>query len=176
MKLRLCQYSQGVMTELVRQEGIEYDAITRGAIYVYRDPAELEAGVKRMALLARHGQQQEVLDPAAVARLDPVFEPVVAKIAGAVRDVGDSSGDARLFTENLARVCQQKLGVQIRLGTRAGALLAAGDRIEGVVTSQGTLSADSYVLAAGVHGPTSRVPRGSACPSIRPRATPARSP
>ena len=153
VKLRLCQYSQGLMTELVRQEGIEYDAITRGALYLYRDPAELQAGMKRMALLAQHGQKQEVLDAAAVARLDPVFAPVAGKIAGAVRDVGDSSGDAHLFTEHLARVCQQKLGVQIRLGTRAGALLAAGDRIEGVVTNQGTLTADSYVLAAGVHGP-----------------------
>jgi len=153
VKLRLCQYSQAVMAELVRDEGLEYDAIARGALYVYRDPGELQAGVKRMALLAEHGQRQEVLDAAGVARVDPVFAPAVGKIAGAVRDVGDSSGDARLFTENLARVCQQKLGVQVRLGTRAVALLAAGDRIDGVLTAQGTLSADAYVLAAGVHAP-----------------------
>jgi D-amino-acid dehydrogenase len=153
VKLRLCQYSQAVMTELVRDEGLEYDAIARGALYVYRDPGELRAGVKRMALLAEHGQRQEVLDAVGVARVDPVFAPAVGKIAGAVRDVGDSSGDARLFTENLARVCQQKLGVQVRLGTRAVALLAAGDRIDGVLTAQGTLSADAYVLAAGVHAP-----------------------
>ena len=49
IKLRLCQYSQNVMTELVRAEGIEYHAISMGALYLHRDPAELEAGVKRMA-------------------------------------------------------------------------------------------------------------------------------
>ena len=76
VKLRLCQYSQAVMTDLVRSEGIEYHAVNRGALYLFRDPRELDAGVRKMALLAEHGQRQEVLDPGQVARLDPAFEPV----------------------------------------------------------------------------------------------------
>ena len=35
VKLRLCQYSQAVMAELVRQEGLEYHATHGGALYVY---------------------------------------------------------------------------------------------------------------------------------------------
>jgi hypothetical protein len=50
IKLRLCQYSQAVMNELVRAEQIEYHAIAKGALYLYRDAAELDAGVKKMAL------------------------------------------------------------------------------------------------------------------------------
>ena len=95
IKLRLCQYSQAVMNELVQAEGIEYHAITRGALYLHRDPRELEAGIKKMALLAEHGQRQEILDGAALARLEPAFAPVQGKIAGAIRDLGDSSGDSR---------------------------------------------------------------------------------
>jgi D-amino-acid dehydrogenase len=153
LKLRLCQYSQTVMADVVRAEDIEYQAVTRGALYVYRDPRELELGVRRMALLAEHGQRQEVLDPAGVARLDPVFAPVTHKIAGAVRDLGDSSGDSRLFTERLARVCQAKLGLTLRLGTRVTALRAAGDRVTAAVTTGGALTADAYVLALGVDAP-----------------------
>jgi D-amino-acid dehydrogenase len=153
VKLRLCQYSQRVLNEVVRAEGIEYQAIHRGAIYLHRDPAELEAGIKKMALLAEHGQKQEILDAAALARLDPVFEPVRTKIAGAIRDLGDSSGDSRVFSEELARICRDKHGVAVRLGTRVIALRAAGDRIDGVVTSDGVLTADSYVLALGVGAP-----------------------
>ncbi|HEU4366761.1 MAG TPA: D-amino acid dehydrogenase [Methylomirabilota bacterium] len=154
VKLRLCQYSQAVMNELVRAEGLEYHAISRGALYLYRDPALLEAGVKKMALLAEHGQKQEILDAGAVARLDPVFEPVRAKIAGAIRDLGDSSGDSRVFSEALARVCRDKHGVVVKLDTRVTALKAAGDRLDGVVTSAGVLTADAYVLALGVGAPT----------------------
>ena len=153
IKLRLCQYSQALLNELARAESIEYHAIARGALYLYRDPAELEAGTKKMALLAERGQKQEILDARAVARLDPVFEPVQGKIAGAIRDVGDSSGDSRLFVENLARVCKEKLGVVVRLGVRVAALRADGDRIDGVVTSEGVMTADSYVLALGVGAP-----------------------
>jgi D-amino-acid dehydrogenase len=123
VKLRLCQYSQAVMHDLVRTEALEYQAVTRGALYLYRDPAELEAGTKKMALLAEHGQKQEILDASALARLDPVFEPVKGKIAGAIRDVG------------------------------VIALRPDRDRIAGVVTSEGTLSADHYVLALGVGAP-----------------------
>ena len=154
VKLRLCQYSQAVMNELVAAERLQYDAITKGALYLYRDAAELEAGVKKMALLAEHGQKQEILGAAEVARLDPVFEPVQGKIAGAIRDVGDSSGDGRLFVENLARVCREALGVTVRLGARVTALRGEDDRIESVLTSQGPLTADNYVLALGVGSPS----------------------
>jgi D-amino-acid dehydrogenase len=153
VKLRLCQYSQAVMTDLVRAERIEYEAVNRGALYLFRDPRELEAGVRKMALLAEHGQRQEVLDPGQVARLDPAFSPVQQKIAGAVRDIGDSSGNSQLFTESLARICRDKLGVTLRLGARVTALRADGDRVIGAVTSAGVLTADAYVLALGVGAP-----------------------
>lgn len=153
IKLRLCQYSQAVMNEVVRAEGIEYQAVTRGALYLYRDQAELEAGAKKMALLAEHGQKQEILGAGEVAKLDPVFEPVQSKIAGAIRDLGDSSGDSRLFAENLARVCVERFGVTVRLGVRVTGLLADGDRIDAALTTQGPLAADSYVLALGVGSP-----------------------
>jgi len=153
IKLRLCQYSQAVMNELVRTERLEYHAITKGALYLYRDPAELEAGTKKMALLAEHGQKQEILDASEVAKLDPVFEPVRSKIAGAIRDLGDSSGDARVFVENLARICRDRFGVAFRLGARVTALRAAADRIDAAVTTEGALTADNYVLALGVGSP-----------------------
>jgi D-amino-acid dehydrogenase len=153
VKLRLCQYSQAVMNELVQAEGLEYHAVSRGALYLYRDAGELEAGARKMALLAEHGQRQEILDPAAVARLDPVFGPVRARIAGAIRDLGDSSGDSRVFSEGLARVAADKHGLTVKLGTRVLALTADRERIDGVVTSGGLLTADAYVLALGVGAP-----------------------
>ena len=153
IKLRLCQYSAAVMKDLVSAEGIEYEQTTRGALYLYRDPAELQLGIKKMALLAEHGQKQEVLDAAAVARLEPAFAPVRHKIAGAVRDLGDSSGDSRLFSERLARIAVEKYGMTVQLNTRVQGLRAEHDRIESVGTSGGSLRADAYVLSLGVAAP-----------------------
>lgn len=153
IKLGLCQYSQAVMAHLAETEGIQYHAITKGALYVHRDPRELEAGAKKMSLLSEHGQKQEILDAGELAKLEPAFEPVKHKIAGAVRDLTDSSGDARLFAENLARVCREKFGVTFEVGTRVTALQADGDQVRAVVTDRGLLTADTYVLALGVQSP-----------------------
>ena len=153
VKLRLCQYSRGLLAELADHEGIEYHAIRRGALYVYRDPAELEAGAGRMAFMVAHGQRQHVLDADGVAALDPVFEPVKGKIAGAIRDEGDSSGDAGLFTQNLGRICRERFGVDVRTRTRIVALRSEQGRITGAVTDRGVLTADAYVLALGVQSP-----------------------
>ena len=153
VKLRLCQYSQSVMNELVRAERLEYHAVTKGALYLYRNAAELEAGTKKMALLAEHGQKQEILGAREVAKLDPVFEPVADKFAGAIRDLGDSSGDGHVFVENLARVCRETLGVVVKVGVRVTGLAANGGQVDGTITSQGMLTADNYVLALGVGSP-----------------------
>jgi D-amino-acid dehydrogenase len=58
-----------------------------------------------------------------------------------------------VFSEELARIARDKHGVTLQLGTRVTALRAASDRIEGVSTSAGLLTADNYVLALGVGAP-----------------------
>ncbi len=153
IKLRLCQYSQRLLDDVAHAERIDYQAIRRGALYLYRDPSLFEAGVQKMKLLGDHGQKQEVLDAAGVARLEPAFEPVKTRIAGAIRDVGDSSGDSRIFTEALARVCREKFGATFETGVRVGALRAERDRVRAVLTDHGERSADLYVLALGVDAP-----------------------
>ena len=153
IKLRLCQYSQRLLDDIAHVERIDYEAIRRGALYLYRDPALFEAGIRKMKLLGDHGQKQEVLDAAGVAKLEPAFAAVKDRIAGAVRDVGDSSGDSRLFGDRLARVCREKFGATFETNVRVTALRAEGDRVRAVLTSRGERSADLYVLALGVEVP-----------------------
>src|SRR5262249_17873412 len=50
-------------------------------------------------------------------------------------------------------LCQERLGVTIKLGTRVTALRSGGDRIDAVLTTGGIISADNYVLALGGGSP-----------------------
>src|SRR5690606_36939139 len=50
IKLRLCLYSQHALQETARREGIAYDAIERGLLYLYRDRDHLAVGTANMAL------------------------------------------------------------------------------------------------------------------------------
>jgi D-amino-acid dehydrogenase len=152
VKLRLCQYSQQQLDRVAQEEQIDYLDAHTGVLYLYRDAAELELGAAKMQLLAQHGQECRVLDAAGVVAVEPAFAPVQDRIAGAVYVPTDASGNAQVFTHHLAQACERH-GAQIRLSTTVRALRADGDRLTGVVTDAGVLTADVYVLALGVGSP-----------------------
>jgi len=152
VKLRLCQYSQRQLDQLAHDEQIDYLDSHTGILYLYRDARELELGAAKMQLLADHGQECRVLDAAEVVAVDPVFAPVEEKIAGAVYSPTDGSGNSQVFSRRLGERCE-RLGVRIRLSTTVRSLRADGDRVTGVVTDDGVLDADVYVLALGVGSP-----------------------
>src|SRR5712692_1950108 len=149
VKLRLARYSQARLDELTAAEKIDYFDNHRGALYVYRDRAKFEAGVKKMKLITDQGLEQQVLDPDGVAEADPVFEPIKDKIAGAIYGVTDGSGDSVKLANDLADRCRA-MGVKFHLGTGVKRLLAEGDRVRAAVTDDGTVEGEVFVLAAGV--------------------------
>jgi D-amino-acid dehydrogenase len=152
VKLRLCQYSQEQLDRVAREEQIDYLDSHTGVLYLYRDAAELELGAAKMQLLAEHGQECRVLDAAGVVAVEPAFAPIQDSVGGAVYVPTDASGNAQVFTHRLAGACERH-GAQIRLSTAVRALRADGDRVTGIVTDAGVLSADVYVLALGVGSP-----------------------
>jgi D-amino-acid dehydrogenase len=152
VKLRLCQYSQRQLDALAHEEQIDYLDAHTGILYLYRDTRELELGAAKMQLLADHGQQCRVLDAAGVVAVDPVFAPVQERLAGAVYSPTDASGNSQVFARRVAEVCK-RLGAAIRLSTTVRSLRSEGDRVTGVVTDDGALAADVYVLSLGVGSP-----------------------
>jgi D-amino-acid dehydrogenase len=152
VKLRLCQYSQRMLDELAQEENIDYGQTNRGVLYLYRDERELEVGAQKMQLLADHGQKIETLDADGVVNVEPTLGPVKDKIVGAVYGLTDGSGDSQLFSNRVADVCR-KMGATFHLGRQIRALDSDGDSIAGVVTDEGILRGDSYVLSLGVDSP-----------------------
>jgi D-amino-acid dehydrogenase len=152
IKLELCKYSQACLDELATAENISYEQVRLGAVYLHRTPEALAAGVKKLDLLRRHGVPMKVLDPAQLAELDPAFAAAGQMFAGGIHVTSDASGNAELFTSELADRAKA-LGVRFEPGVTARRLVADGDRVAAVVTSKGEMRADSYVLALGIHSP-----------------------
>ena len=149
VKLRLARYSQARLDELTAAEKIDYFDVHKGALYVYRDQAKFEAGIKKMKLITDQGLEQQVLDPDGVAEADPVFGPVKDKIAGAIYGVTDGSGDSVKLANDLADRCRA-MGVKFQLGSGVRRLVAEGDRVRAAVTGDATFEGEVFVLAAGV--------------------------
>ncbi|MGY1917146.1 D-amino acid dehydrogenase [Blastococcus sp. SYSU DS0973] len=152
VKLELCLYSQRLLDELAAAEAIDYHHVQKGLAYLYRSQEALDAGVKKMDLLRTNGVPMDVLDAEQVAKLDPAFAAAGETFAGAIHVTSDASGNSELFTNELAQRCGG-LGVEFRLGVTAQGFVTDGDRVTGVRTDAGLLTADNYVLALGIQSP-----------------------
>ncbi|WP_434111649.1 D-amino acid dehydrogenase [Paraburkholderia caffeinilytica] len=151
-KVRLCRYSQQLLQQTTQAERLTYDRISRGLLYLYRDPASFERGVSNMSILADSGLPLLTLDRHAVIAREPALAASASGIEGAIYCPSDESGDAHLFTRELERRCRE-LGVEFQLGTTIREVRASADQIDYVDTSRGQVSGDRYVLALGSYSP-----------------------
>ena len=150
--VRLAEYSRDCLIQLRADTGIAYDERTQGTLQVFRTQAQLDGAQGDIDVLKEYGVPYEVLDPAGCVGAEPALARVRDKIVGGLRLPGDETGDCFKFTQNLAKMAEG-LGVQFKQNVKIERLAYEGDRITGVVTSEGQLSADSYVLALGSYSP-----------------------
>lgn len=151
-KVRLCTYSLSVFHDTLNATGVAYEGRRGGLLYLYRSKAAFDAAADKARILQANGCDIVALDADTAATVDPALEPVKEQFAGALHAVGDESGDARLFTENLAEWCE-KQGAEFAYETTVTGFETDGEEIDAVLTDSGPQRADVYVLALGVYSP-----------------------
>lgn len=163
-KLRLSMYSQQCMADVVAETGVPYDGRDGGGLYIYRGRRAFEAGVAKTAILSEHGLRVEALDPDEAVAREPALAPRRDRIAGAIYVPSDASGDACMFSRNLARHTAERFGATLLWNTTIRGLAADGDRIDRLVTDQGDMQADMFVLSLGCDSPFLARPLGIRLP------------
>jgi D-amino-acid dehydrogenase len=151
-KHALCRFSQELLHQVVAETGVAYDGLDGGLLYLYRDPPRFEQAAVKTRLLAEAGQEIETIDVARAIEIDPALAPAKDKLAGAIYCPTDESGDSRLFTQALAKVCED-LGATFHYRTTIRRFGLDGGRVETVATDKGVFSAEAYVLALGCDSP-----------------------
>ncbi len=162
-KVRLSLYSQDMLHEVVQDTGVAFDGAKGGLLYLYRTPAAFDAGVAKMKILTDNGLPLEVVDRDRAAAIDPALLPTRDRIVGGIYAPSDESGDARLFTRNLADWCAER-GVRFLYGTTIRGVETAAGEVTGLLTDKGRLTADAYVLALGCQSAALAKPLGLSLP------------
>ncbi len=157
--LKLALYSRERLQALRQRYGLRYDSTTGGIVYVYRDQASLTTGQDMARRLIDMGLPQTLLDREALLAEEPALRSATETLLGGVLSPDDETGDARLFSEALAKAVADE-NVTFRYGTGIRALTARNGEITGVATDQGTLTADAYVVALGSFTPRLLRPLG----------------
>jgi D-amino-acid dehydrogenase len=130
-----------------------------GTLQLLRSQKQLDALGKDVAVLEAFGVPYEVLEREAILAHEPALARVTDKFIGALRLPGDETGDCLAFTQSLAKLAERH-GARFRFGLNIVGIDRTGDRITGVRTDFGTVTADKYVVALGSYSPKLLSPIG----------------
>jgi D-amino-acid dehydrogenase len=159
----LAEYSRDCLKALRAETGIAYDHRTQGTLQLFRTQKQLDGIGGDVEVLKQYGVPFEVLDRAGFCRVEPALRLTQHKFVGALRLPNDETGDCFLFSSRLAEMAKA-LGVRFRFETTIDGIAREGDRVSGVRTSAGTLTADRYLLALGSFSPKLLQPLGLRIP------------
>jgi D-amino-acid dehydrogenase len=148
----LAHYSLAETRRTIASLGIAMDSNRSGSLKVFETPESMAAPRALAQRLAPLGLDFHELDVAAAVALEPQLTPIAARLVGALHYPGDASGDARMFTQQLAAAARQEGGV-LRCGEPVCRILQGPKGFE-VETGKGLIRANKLVLAAGTATPT----------------------
>jgi D-amino-acid dehydrogenase len=150
----LGSYSHAALKDVVAATGIEYNRLEKGIAHYYVDQKSFDAAAQSAAMMAKYGVNRRVVSKDELLKIEPAFKLFADQIVGGTYTASDESGDAFVFTQELAKRCAAK-GVQflwnhdvLALNQRAGDIetVSVRDRITGRAQ---TLVADQFVVAMG---------------------------
>ena len=155
-------YSHSALKDVVRATGIDYNRLERGIAHFFTDQKSFDTAGDAAALMRKYGVERKVISKAELLAIEPAFNAFAHRIVGGTYTASDESGDARVFTQELAERCLER-GAQFLYGHDIVRLNKAGNAIESVavcvriqgVTGQNNarkeqlLTADAVVVACG---------------------------
>ena len=155
-------YSHSALKDVVRTTGIEYNRMERGIAHFFTDHQAFDTAGNAAALMRKHGVNRKVISKAELLAIEPAFNAFAHRIVGGTYTASDESGDARVFTQELAARCLAR-GAQflydhdvIRLNKVNNAIESVAisarihwDEIQNEAQKDVLLQADAMVVACG---------------------------
>ncbi|MEL4179140.1 D-amino acid dehydrogenase [Roseateles sp. PN1] len=163
--VQLGRYSHAALKDLVGQTGIEYERLERGILHFFSSQADFDNGVAGAEIMRRHGVDRRVLSREEVLKVEPALASFGANIFGGTFTPSDESGDACVFTQKLALLCQQR-GAKFLWEHEVLQLSRTGSTIDQVQIAsvrsgaKQDLKADAFVAAMGSYTPALVKPLG----------------
>ncbi len=159
-------YSHAALKAVVQTTGITYNRLECGIAHYFTDQHAFDAAGDAAALMQKYGVKRQVVSKEALLKIEPALKAFADHIVGGTFTASDESGDARVFTQELARLCYargaeflfehevlalNKVGNAIESVAVQAINTPAGGKNKGVNEGKGVknLTADAFVVACG---------------------------
>ena len=149
--LRLGIYSKSLLEKIRTMTGIKFADKREGILYIFEEQKTLDKMVRHYK---KFGVDLKVHDRAGCEIAEPALKNAGKKIAGGFQTLLDETGDAKSFTLDLLKYCQENYGVKVHFNHEILDFMRDGkDKIAAVKTDKGEIEADAFVLALGPYAP-----------------------
>ena len=163
--VQLGRYSHAALKDVVAATDIEYNRLERGILHFFSSQQDFDNGVEAAKIMQSHGVDRRILDHDQVLEVEPALAGFQGRVYGGTYTPSDESGDARVFTQELAKRCIAR-GATFLYEHDIQGLDKEGDRIASVrirsrVTQEAkVLRADAFVNALASYAPALMKPLG----------------
>ena len=155
-------YSHAALKDVVAATGISYNRLECGIAHYFTDQHALDSAGEAAELMQKYGVKRQILGRDAILKIEPALSSFASQIVGGTYTASDESGDARVFTQELARRCFAR-GAQFKFGYTVVKLNREKNTIKSIAIEaiktpatvlddaprEQVLTADAYVVACG---------------------------
>ncbi|MET3600678.1 D-amino acid dehydrogenase [Martelella mangrovi] len=160
---RIAHYSRRCLDALRAETGISFDFAEKGTLQVFTTEAEAEGGRRSARVLSGLGINHRFIEGEEIYQVEPALRRARARFLAALHLPDDATGDSHMFCHALAGLLKER-GCRFVFDADVRGFDRDGDRIAAIVTPDGKLTADAYVVAAGAFAPALVRPLGIALP------------
>ena len=150
--LSLALYSLDLLRKVRDEARVDYFQRTNGCLKIYADQHSFDESAKAQEAQIPLGIHFKVLDASQCIKMVPALDLTRQKLAGGIFVPDEEGGDCYEF----AKVLSQRIhdaGGEFRFSSTIEGIEMEGNRIDKIITSTGSITADRYVLAAGADAP-----------------------
>ena len=128
-------YSHEALKDVVRTTSIDYQRLERGIAHFFTDQKSFDAAGDAATLMRKYGVARKLVSRDELLKIEPAFKSFADHIVGGTYTASDESGDARLFTQALAKRCMAR-GAEFLYGHDIVSMDKAGGAIDSVAVRQ----------------------------------------
>ena len=98
-------YSHAALKDVVADTGIEYNRLECGIAHYYSEQQSFDGAAEAAALMQKFGVKRNILTREELLKVEPALSAYADRIVGGTFTPSDESGDAKVFTQQLAALC-----------------------------------------------------------------------
>lgn len=146
--MRISEYSRVQFDAFEKETGMQFEQRHKGTLHLFRDATGFEKHKTTMPVLEHFNVPYRVLNAEECLEYEPALEHMLSKIAGAFHLPNDSTGDCRLFTQQLAQLCETN-GVKFHFNTVIRDLETNNGEVRAVLAGGQRFEADAFLCTLG---------------------------